>query len=306
MLYATLTQFRSYRGIQPNDVADDSRILDLLTWTSKFLDTNYRRFDIRRETRKYNYPGNERSMFGHYSIAEFVSEVNAVSELASGLLRMDDDLQEVITLTNGNGDVIPSTAFITESANLSPKYGIRLLPSAGHVWQPSAQGNYRQCISVDSLWGYHDDYANAFVDSMDVVLDNPLTSMSNDIHVNDVDGIAGDLRSDRFQSGNMIVIDNEFCLVISRNTTTNILTCRRGYNGTLAVQHAQGTPIKVFRPMGNIELATCRLTAWRYAQKDANVFDKTTILATGVQITPSSIPPDVIDLLPNPRINLRA
>ena len=65
--------------------------------------------------------------------------------------------------------------------------------------------------------------------------------------------------------------------------------------------HDQGTMIEIWRPEANVVLACIRLTAWRYAQKDANVFDQTTILGTGIQIQPSAVPVDVLSLLPGPK-----
>ena len=72
-------------------------------------------------------------------------------------------------------------------------------------------------------------------------------------------------------------------------------------NGSTAAAHAQGVVITLYRPMETVKDAVVRLAVWKYRQKDANVFDKTTILQTGIAITPSAVPPDVLEKLPAPK-----
>jgi hypothetical protein len=137
------------------------------------------------------------------------------------------------------------------------------------------------------------------VDSNDAVADAAgINASVTSVTVSDADGIAADLDTPRFQTGHLIRIESEYLDVQAVNTTTNILTVKRGVNGSTAAAHALNTQIDVFRPIDNIQMAALRLAVWRYRQKDVNSFDRTTILGTGIAITPAALPADVLSLLP--------
>ena len=304
MNYATLTQVRQYLGAAASDVADDTKLAFFLKEASNFIRTHYRRCDPFKDTRNIDYPAKPVQLFGHYSLQQWVDEINLVGELGAGKLELPDDLLELVSITNGDGTAIALSDVITlPEGSFYPKHTIQLQPSSGKVWLPASSGNVKQVIPVVGIWGWHDRYdETAWIDTLDTVEDNPLSNSATTITVNDADGLDENLETPRFQAGHLLKVESEFMLVTSVNTTNNTLTVKRAVQGTTAVAHAQNTLISTFVPGGSIRLATIRLAVWRYRQKDANVFDKTTILATGVQITPSSIPPDVVDLLPKPRV----
>jgi len=140
---------------------------------------------------------------------------------------------------------------------------------------------------------------DAWIDSDDAVADAAgINASVTSITVTDADGTASDLDSPRFQVGHLIRIESEYLDVQAVNTSTNVLTVKRGVNGSTAATHALSTQIDVFRPIDNIQMAAMRLAVWRYRQKDVNSFDRTTILGTGIAITPAAIPADVLSLLP--------
>jgi hypothetical protein len=302
MDYVTLTQVRAYRSLVAGETVDDAKLQGFIRGACQFIDTYCgRRFDVRRETRLLDYPIRARSAFGVYNAQAWVDAMNAAGELGQGVLRMDADLLSVETLLNGDGTTIANTDYVLEPANASVRHTTRLLASAGVMWQPGTNGRREQVISVTGLWGYHPDYASAWADSLDTVRDNPLTIGATSLTVTDADGVSADLQTPRFQSGQLLKIESEFVSVVAVNTTSNVLTIKRAANGTVAAAHAQSTPIVIYRPSENIVQAALRLVAWRYTQKDANTFDRTTILGTGIAITPSSVPPDVLALLPAPK-----
>jgi len=302
MNYATLTQVRAYLGLAATETSDDTRLTTFIREASAFVDQYcIRRFDVRQETRKYDYPIRKASVFGVYSADEWVSLANAAGDLSRGTLRMDDDLLSVTTLTNGDATVIASASYVLEPPNEYPKHLIRLLASSGVAWQLNASGDREQVISVAGLWGYHENYSAAWCDSLDTVRDNPLTAAATTLTVADADGTAEDLDAPRFQAGQMIRVESEYLSVISVNATANTLVVKRAVNGSTAAAHAQGVAITLYRPMETVKDAVVRLAVWKYRQKDANVFDKTTILQTGIAITPSAVPPDVLEKLPAPK-----
>jgi hypothetical protein len=288
MNYATLVEMKRYLGT--DETTDDALLTKLLAWSSRFIDIwKGRRFDVRFETRYFDRPSGNRSAFG-------VFDSSLLTGSAGSALRLDNDLLEISSLINGDGDEILSSAFTLEPANMYPKRRIRL-KSAADYWSGDSYGDYEQVISVSGWWGYHDDYPNCFVDSLDVVTTTPLDDSGISLIVADADGTAGDLLSPRFQAGQMIQIGTELMLVISVNTTSNSLVVLRGYNGSTAAAHLVGVKIAVFRVMGTIETACIRLVKWRYTQKDTDNFDKTYILGVGQVNVPTAIPSDVLMVL---------
>jgi hypothetical protein len=305
MNYATLTELRDYLHLAASETADDAILARFLSESSRFIDRNYRDCGIHKETKNYDYPGRSFSRFGVYSLSDWISEFNRSQFMAQGKLRFDaDDLLEPFSVTNGDGSAVAlSDVDLFPANDLYPKHGLYLKHSSGLTWQIGSGGDWRQVIAVNGLWGYHSDYSNsAWIDSLDTTEDNPLSTGATQITVNFVEGSAFDGESPRFQIGQLLRLGSgvnaEFVLVTDVNPDTNKLTVQRGVNGTTAAQWAQNTAISIFR--SEARLATIRLCAWRYRQKDANVFDKTVILGTGIAITPASIPADVSDLLPLP------
>ena len=99
----------------------------LENWTNRYL-------KAREETRVFDYPADDPSY----------------------LLMRYEDLQEVITLTNGDGTVISAYNFVYEPANRGegayrkPAYAIRLINDAYFTYED----NPYQCIKVRAWWGY--------------------------------------------------------------------------------------------------------------------------------------------------------
>lgn len=313
--YATLYQVRAYLKLGANETGDDTLLSQLISKATDWInDTRcLRRFDIRRETRRLNNPYPPTSGFGRYPIPSGMSRaawmVQGLSDFntaSAGLLKVDDDLLEVLDVVNGDGSAILPSDYVLEPNNRYPKYGLRLTNQSGKAWRLSGGGDWRQVIPVDGLWGYHEHYPEAFVDSLDTVQDDPLVIGATVLTVQDSDGLPEDIQEPRFQAGLMLKLsDNagnfEFVRVVSVNDTTDKLTIKRAFNGSDPREWPKGTAISIFRPWGNVNMATLRLVAWRYRQKDANVFDKTTILGTGISIIPSAVPPDIDRLLPPAR-----
>jgi len=277
MNYATLYQIRQYLELATDETGNDTLLARFAYLSSRFLESKKitgRKFYPSVETRRFDVPAND-------------------------WLNVGRDLLSITTLTNGDSTVIDFSNFFVEPYNTYPKTAIVLNRGTGIWWRVTADGEWRKVIQVAGLWGYHDDYGNAWIDSDDAVADAAgINASVTSITVTDADGTASDLDSPRFQVGHLIRIESEYLDVQAVNTSTNVLTVKRGVNGSTAATHALSTQIDVFRPIDNIQMAAMRLAVWRYRQKDVNSFDRTTILGAGIAITPAAIPADVLSLLP--------
>lgn len=289
MHYATLYQVKSYLDLDDDEDKDDVRLSDLITRSVGAIDAyKGRRFDVRYEVR-------------HYDVPKPAPDVYGSTDGVAAPLRLKDDLLEIVSLTNGDDVAIAAANYTLEPADFYPKNRIWLFDES---WTTNSSGNSKQVIDVAGYWGYHSLYGSAWGDSLDTVENNPLSSSGTSITVNDANGVAGDGSNQRFQAGQMIKIDSEFMYVTAVNNIANTLTVQRAYNGTTAAAHTQDKKIYIYRPMENIVFATIRMVAWRYRQKDADTFDRTAILGTGVQIIPSAMPADVKALLGSPKASL--
>lgn len=282
MNYATLYQLRADLG--PKSTADDALLLRHLTQGTRVIDWlsgGRRHYDPRRKTRH----------FDAYLPWRYSSEI-----------LLDDDLLAVLTLTNGDATTIASTEYLLAPANRAPYFSVKLKSSSTVTWQADSGGEPEQAIGLEGIWGYHTRYEDAWADTLDSVVDNPLAINATTLTLADVDGVASDSDEPRLQAGNLIRFgagdDKEMALVISTDTTLNTAVIARGQNGSTAASQAAGTKLYVFRPWDNAHRALMRLATYTYRLKDVSFFEKITIIGSTQKVAPAGIPDDVLELLP--------
>ena len=176
-------------------------------------------------------------------------------------LRLRADLLAVHTLTNGDSTAVASNQYALHGSGY-PKWAIELLPSSGVTWTYTT--DWQNKISVEATWGYHEDYARAWVATLDEVEDaGGINATVQTLTVGDADGRDARYHT-RFAVGQLLRIEDEYLKVVVVNTSTNVLTVLRGVNGTTAATHAKDTAISSYAPMRNIEQAGLSLATWLY------------------------------------------
>jgi hypothetical protein len=153
---------------------------------------------------------------------------DAIRDVDGLNLLIDKDLLAITSATNGDGVVITAGQRTTLPKNLTPYHAIRLLSSAGVSWTYATDPD--DAISVAGIWGYHDDYANAW---------ELLTTLG--AAMTDATGTSATLATGAGNPGELWKIDNEFLYLSARPTTTATLV--RGVNGSTAASHLISTPI---------------------------------------------------------------
>lgn len=130
--YCTLQELKDLKRITSTDATDDAVIEKLIEDASRMIDAVCGRwFYAATQTRRFDVPD-------------------------SSVLRFDEDLLSITTLTNGDGATIASTEYVFKPANSYPKYLLMLLPTSTVTWQLTSAGNELQAISVAGSWGYVD------------------------------------------------------------------------------------------------------------------------------------------------------
>lgn len=102
-------------------------------------------------------------------------------------------------------------------------------------------------ISITGIWGWHDRWSRAWLDSGDAIQDNPLSASATTLNVADVDGTDRDGISPRFQVGHLLRIESEYLRVTAIDRAGNRLTVLRNVQGTQAAAHPLGALIKTYQ-----------------------------------------------------------
>lgn len=262
--YATLAEFKLWLTISATNTGRDTVIEDILTAASRYVDRKTARmFNPRVITNKYDIP-EERE------------------------LELDDDLLEIISVTNGDDATIASTEYNLIPANKYPKYAIKLKGGSTEIWEQDGDGNVEQVIDIAAYWGYHDQYnIRAWSTGSTINEGAEWSSSATSLQVT-----AGT----NFSADQLIKVDNEISRVTAVAST--ILTVVRGENGSTAVAHDDGSTVYIWEPMEDVKEAVLSITNSVYKRRfGENESSDTIITAGGIVIMPKDIPGPAADTI---------
>jgi len=203
-------------------------------------------------------------------------------------LGLPEPALSISAVTDGNGAALADSLYTTPGSPITDL----TLTDCCVSWYTTL-GCQISGASVTALWGYHSDYANAWIDTLDTVRDNPLSAGAKLITVQQATGADELGRTPRFAAGQLLRIGSEFVEVL--RVSGNTLGVRRGVNGTTAAEHLQGAAIDVFEVEPDIRQAALRWAAYPFKRRG----DYTTSTFDGVQATnfPKDAPPEVYGIL---------
>ena len=299
-VYATPWEIVEYLDISDGltYLVNDSRISRFALMMSRKFDTLIKRsFLPIRATYQYDFPTDEGS-YNYINTSGF--------PLFPNVLNLHRDLLSVITLTTSNGDtsiaadnIILRTGY---SSNYYPKDNIELTID-GDQTAFSYSGTPQNSQSVDGIWGYHEQYEDAW-QSVDTVQDaGGINALVTTITVVDADAFDEQGLKPRFQEQQLLRLGStdtsEMVYITGLNYSTNELTVIRGVNGSTAAIAAQNSVIEVFRPHEEINHALLILSAHAYRRKDTvgKEADKNLFTNAGVLVIPQQIPQEVRDMV---------
>jgi hypothetical protein len=195
-----------------------------------------------------------------------------------------------------NNHILAFTAVTRQSTNLTSSVELYTrgeevaqmlrLTNSSLSWYPQ-DNTAQKKIYVTGTWGYVPDYASAF-DSVDTIQDaGGINASVTSITVADADGADLDGFTPRFSPGNLLQIESEWLDVTAVNTTTNVLTVRRGVNGSTAAVHANGTAVQTFHVDERVQRIASRQAALLYVRRGA--FQVETLDGVGVITYPQDL-----------------
>jgi hypothetical protein len=120
-------------------------------------------------------------------------------------------------------------------------------------------------IKVTGIWGIHNNYSGAWVKYDDLAAD--INASVTSLTVADSDGADPWGFTPRFSPGSFLRIGTEYILVTAVNNTTNVLTVRRGVNGSTAAAHSTNDDVEVWQVEEPIRRVCIRQSGLLYTRR---------------------------------------
>jgi hypothetical protein len=183
------------------------------------------------------------------------------------------DVQEVTTLTNGDGTAFTASAYKLYPLNSTPKQMLIILGSSGSAFTRSTAGDPDGAISGTFVTGYHDDYANAWLDT-GYTLSGSVSAVTTSASA-----------SGTLCSGQFLKIDSEW-LYCNASGSAGVGFVR-GVNGSTSGSHADQSMIYAwdFGAIGQL----CRMATAAYYRLRANPVGETVSLDGVTFQTPKDV-----------------
>lgn len=279
-VYVTPAQVRRILGTNTQSTNDDDILLSFCEELSRKIDFECnRQFFPRYQTLLMDWPG------------------------TSFTLDLPDDLLQMITLTNGDGNVIPQTTVIGGSTVKVqylypsfeyPKSKLEIGINSGIVFL--FVGTPQQAISINAIWGFP-AYENTGIWNTTTPATVQDATGQNDTQATLL------VQTGNFYAGQTLYIESEFEIIQSVTTgaTNDVLTVTRGQCGSTAAIHLNGTAIKQVLVHPSLFRAAERLVGWAYRKKDDADYNTVGIRSFGTLVLPRVMPEDVTDILKNLR-----
>jgi hypothetical protein len=286
-IYATIAEFQAWlteRAQTINtDVNDDAVMASVLQSTSRFVDRETNRdYYPRYETLYFDVPAGTESNTTSFSGRVYGSQ--------NRQLILTDELLELITLTNGDGTVIPSSAYNLIPYNESPKNCIEIIQSqANYYWKQDAGMNWQGVISVAGVWGYRNKY-NQRAWSLGGTLGAAMSDTSS---------LTATMTADHNLVSNQVWrIGTE---ILQGTVNVNALTFNaRGDNGSTPATHLINAPVYYWNPQEEIKDAVLEIAQNIYSSRSGqSSAGRISVTAGGVVIRPENVPDTVGRTLKN-------
>jgi hypothetical protein len=199
-------------------------------------------------------------------------------------LALRADLLECLSLTNGDGSVLPDTEYRLEDVNSYPKTSIKINSAAAIYWMLSVTTGSENAITVNGIWGYHAYYPQAW--ALASTIGAGINASVTTVAVTS---------STPYSAGQILRCGDELMLVTA--VATNSLTVIRAWNGSTAAAHDILSTLKVWKTQPDIARA-CLIQAARYYRRNEAIFGTTGGGEMGVQpVAIPSLDPDVAAIL---------
>ena len=122
-------------------------------------------------------------------------------------------------------------------------------------------------VFITGTWGYQSDFSEAWPEYDTLQADITAAALTGTVE--DANGTDPFGFTPRFSPGALVKIDSEYMELTAVNTTTNVLTWRRGVHGTTAAAHLSAASVQVWQVEDSIRRICQRQAAMMYARRGA-------------------------------------
>lgn len=129
--YTTLALVKAALKIPSATTSDDAFLESLIDRASRMIDRYTQRFFVGETQTRY---------------------FDAIEDVETRTLLLDEDLLSVDSITNGDGDAITAAQYVFEPRNRTPYNAITLKTSVSDLW--TYYTDPENAISVTGTWGY--------------------------------------------------------------------------------------------------------------------------------------------------------
>lgn len=240
--------------------SDNAQILQAIEDASRWLDAaTARKFYPEIATYSFDYQGADALSLGRF------------------------DLISLTTLTTNNGGtaIDSGNVFLTNDGdyNLTPYNQIAI--DSGTSSEFTYTGTAQKSQTVTGIFGFHDDYSNAYSNVNTLAGDQSDSATTATVS-----------NGNLFSPGQTIRIGTEWQYISS--IANNVLTVKRGMNGSTAAAHLTGVTVERYAPMVDVVRATLRLATWLYKQNASPMAYELQTGPDGTVIIPPEAPADVL------------
>lgn len=280
-LYSTLADVRTEAKVPSTSTSDDAYMLDTLRRAS-------RRFD--------NLMNAGPNFFAPILESREIQVDMDRVDSSRNTFSLNTPLLSLTAVTLNSAALVVGTDVVAYPAIGNPIYRLRL-PDWGRSWYPNyflTSLTAPPTVTIAGLWGFHQDYANAWLlaDSLAAAI---TTSGVKTLTVTNVDQSDDYGHIPAISAGNLIRIDNEYMDVTATDTATNIVTVRRGVNGSTATTHLISASVYVYQVEEPVQRAVTRQVAFMYARRGA--YESSQVSAMGIINFPADVLAEVSGVL---------
>ena len=155
----------------------------------------------------------------------------------------------------------------------------------------------QRSVKIVGTWNFTDDRSSFFEDTLDAVVDAPLSDSATEVTLTDVDGLDLHGLTPRVSPGNLLRIESEILEVTATDTATQKATITRGVNGSVAAAHVATTQIDKFVAPQPLKQACIIQAVRQYKRGQGGFGDAVANLDMGRILIMKTLDPEALVLL---------
>jgi hypothetical protein len=256
-LYASLDYVKDWlkTDVQTTDAlsADDMRLLQAARTVSRRLDNEF---------------ASRRPLFAPYDeTRKFALDSTRVNSW-QGTFRVDGHLL-ALTSTSINDTALADVEGYPDAT--MPPFSLLRLTDCCTGWYDVCAGCCDPLqVSVAGTWGFHRDYASAWM-QVDALAAAIVSTSAATFTVANAGGGDAYGMTPRISAGDLLKVDSEYLEVTLVNFSTNVVTVRRGVNGSTAATHLINAPVYRWEVETPVKHAVARQVGLMYSRRGAYV-----------------------------------